>query len=362
LYSNLNLFLTDTVFFTARTILAFFKNYGVIFSVSQEEAAYVVAAISDNYGKDSTQLKKWSANSKRLSLAKSQDGGVLTYGKFDEIGANVDTLNKVVSSKYEDVVKYLNNTMLQDLMDNQSEGNISNAGIDLSLVSYTGKSSNNNALMIPQAAAKTPNGIVCYGTAITTPDKVEYKPKPEIFEIPEKGQEIIKNLDSNLFATGKIELASTADIDSTIEEVNKILKDNNMSITAIVIESSASGDRPVGGKSGYPNDKADLSKYPIGTPYIPKSSTESGNAGLAFGRGETIKKYLTSKGFNQTITVSPMIQTGGDQAQYAKIKFILYKIDKPREVITSTELEKIVTAGTRTELGDTLQITMYRRV
>ena len=78
----------------------------------------------------------------------------------------------------------------------------------------------------------------------------------------------------------------------------------------------------------------------MGTPYLPKSAAESGNAKLAFDRGATIKSKLGQ--LSVPVSVKAMIQDGGDAAQYAKLIVTIEMTDKPAQQLTKQELDNIL--------------------
>jgi hypothetical protein len=162
-----------------------------------------------------------------------------------------------------------------------------------------------------------------------------------------------------MFATGKVTLADATEVDKAVAELSSLSQDKNIKITGITIQSSASGDRGVGGKSGYPNeaDKA-ANKYPYGKPYRPKSASESGNAALAFGRAETIKAKL---GNLAPITIDAVIQNGLDDAQYANIIVTIEKVDQPAQSLSKQDLQNILLKPKSTQnLQGTKQITQFK--
>jgi hypothetical protein len=185
-----------------------------------------------------------------------------------------------------------------------------------------------------------------YGTVKTTPARSKQEIVTTTWVVPETGSDIVKMIPGTMFDTGKITLKNSTELDKAIAELNALVNEKNTKITSIVVESSSSGDRRVGGKTGYPNGDADIKKYPIGAPYMPKSANESGNAALAFGRGETIKNKLSGLG---PVTIKPMIQTGGDAAQYAKLIVTIRKVEAPEKELSSTEIKNILLSKASTE-------------
>jgi outer membrane protein OmpA-like peptidoglycan-associated protein len=338
--------------------LKVFQQNNVIFSVTQDDAAKVVAYHTMSTKRDSIEPITFSKRT--LSLPKSTSGNVKTYGVFSPTGAPVNTLTTISESTYNNIVLYLNNLMLLQLM-KPDESVKTTAGIKISLIN-PGKQG--TVLSIPKSfETRQTEGLHCYGTMRTTITKEPANTNPTILTVPTTKPELVKKFDESLFVTNKITLANTSELDEMISELNTILQSNqNYKIKSIIIESSASGDRSVGGKSGYPNDQADLKKYPIGTPYRPKTATESGNAALAYGRGNTIKTYLESNNIGVVPTIDALIQTGGDQAQYAKVFIVLVDMSTGGKEISAPALKSIVTKVTQTNLQDTLQIAyLYRK-
>jgi hypothetical protein len=142
-----------------------------------------------------------------------------------------------------------------------------------------------------------------------------------------------------MFATGAITLSDPKELDAAIAELKALLADKNTVLGSIEIESSASGDKPVDGKNGYPAGTKP-GQYPLGKPYIVKAGETSGNAKLALGRGETIKEKLA--GLSNDIKVKAVIQDGGDNAQYAKLIVTAKKAGGASEVYTKDELNNLV--------------------
>ena len=261
---------------------------------------------------------------------------VLTTGQFltDRINNPGDDSQ---SSNYALVAEYCNNAtlirVLQFLNEKASRNSaayLPGAGYALSLAPET------NSV---QWARQGEYQMKLYGTAVTTSAASKQAVTTTTWEVPATGKTIVKKLPGTMFATGSATLSDSKELDSAIAELAALLADKNTKLAKIEVESSASGDKPVDGVSGYPKGSA-AGAYPMGTPYIPKAATESANAKLAFDRAEAIKAKLTTLG--APTTVKALIQDGGDAAQYAKLIVTVQKTDKPAETLTKTDLETIL--------------------
>jgi hypothetical protein len=307
--------------------LQILKDNGIIFSIDQTTAAYIIVA-NVGYRGDYPRLK---------ADIKVMDGPingekVLTTGIVTENGIS-EPNNPSAESNYLDIVKYANNFALYSVINFGNEG----GGV---LMFRNPKS---GTLYFKE---QTQDFVMLYGTVKTTPAQSKQEVVTTTWVVPETGSDIVKTIPGTSFTTGQITLKDSTELDKAINELNILVNEKNTKITSIVVESSSSGDRRVGGKTGYPNGDADLKKYPVGNPYLPKSANESGNATLAFGRGETIKNKLGGLG---PVTIKPMIQTGGDAAQYAKLIVTIRKVDAPEQVMSHSELKNILIKKASTE-------------
>jgi hypothetical protein len=307
--------------------LQILKDNGIIFSIDQTTAAYIIVA-NVGYRGDYPRLK---------TDIKVMDGPingekVLTTGIVTENGIS-EPNNPSAESNYLDIVKYANNFALYSVINFGNEG----GGV---LMFRNPKS---GTLYFKE---QTQDFVMLYGTVKTTPAQSKQEVVTTTWVVPETGSDIVKTIPGTSFTTGQITLKDSTELDKAINELNILVNEKNTKITSIVVESSSSGDRRVGGKTGYPNGDADLKKYPVGNPYLPKSANESGNATLAFGRGETIKNKLGGLG---PVTIKPMIQTGGDAAQYAKLIVTIRKVDAPEQVMSHSELKNILIKKASTE-------------
>ena len=319
------------------------EDNGMLFSVDNETAAYILAANSGSTKIVGTSLIP-------LNVGPEDSTKILTHGIIlpDKILKPADVS---AESNYEDIVKFLNNTALT-AWNGDTIGGTEFTGVGLSVFTDA-----NGSMDIKQM--KKGDFHAFYGTVTKSAAQSKQAVKTTVWTVPEQGKTIEKKLPGTMFATGEVTLADSTELDKAIAELNELIKDKNTKITAITVESSASGDRGVGGKSGYPSE-ADLAakKYPLGTPYLPKSAEESGNAKLAFGRAETIKAKL---GNLAPIAVKAMIQNGGDAAQYAKIIATVEKVDKPAQTLTKQELENVLLKKSSTEdLSQTRSIKLIK--
>jgi hypothetical protein len=305
--------------------LQIFKDNGIIFSIDQTTAAYILVA---NTG---IQAPRFKGDIKLMDSPNNTEK-VLTTGIVTETGIT-EPKNPSAESNYLDIVKYANNFALYSVINFGGEG----GGVEMYRNPQSG------TLFFKE---HTSDNVLLYGTVKTTPAQSKQEVVTTTWVVPETGSDIVKTIPGTSFVTGQVTLKDSTELDKAIAELTSLVNEKNTKITSIVIESSASGDRRVGGKTGYPNGDADIKKYPIGTPYIPKSANESGNATLAFGRGETIKAKLGNLG---PVTIRPMIQTGGDAAQYAKLIVTVRKVDKPEQVMSSSELKNVLLKKASTE-------------
>lgn len=324
-------------------IKSLLKKNGIIFGneISLQLAAQVLVTVF--LRQDATTVANgalsWLTKTADIKLMDSPENPelVLTTGIFDE-----DQITEIgdesASSDYYTIAKYCNNSAilkiakyLYTLRNHDTTKSIDGAGIPLSVDPNTGT--------LTWEFSAPDQQLKFYGTAVTTSAQSKQVATTTTWEVPATGKTIVKKLPGTIFATGKIELANPKDVDAAVAELLNLKSDPNTVITAIEIESSSSGDRPVDNVSGYPANTP-AGKYPLGTPYIVKPTDTSANANLAKGRGNTIKAKFSS--FGVTPTVKAVIQDGGDAAQYAKITITVNKKDKPSEIFTQTDLETIL--------------------
>ena len=304
----------------AKKIEQYFKDKGIKFSVDTLTVAQKLAA----YPKRMRTIGEGSTF--KLMDHPEDPTKVLTTGKILPYSIE-NPQDKSEASNYEDIILYNNNAQLLRFL-----------GVDLTWDKYREgiklqTDANGSAYFIEVATA------FLLGTVATQAAQAKQEVATITWEIPAEGKVLVKNLPGTMFATGEVTLADPAPLDGAINELNALLADKQTKITKIEIQSSASGDRGVGGVSGYPANTP-AGKYPLGTPYMPKAATESGNAKLAFGRAETIKAKLA--GLSAPITITPMIQDGGDAAQYAKIIATIEKVDKPGQVLSKQEISTLI--------------------
>ena len=307
--------------------LQIFRDNGIVFSIDQTTAAYIFV---NNSGLGNV-VPKFVRDIKVMDSPTNPEK-VLTTGFVSETGIT-EPNNPSAESNYLDIAKYANNFALYSMINYGQEGGGVVLNVNTVSGTLTAKELNNDQIWF-------------YGTVKTTAAQSKQEVVTTTWTIPETGSDIVKNIPGTSFETGKMNLKDSTELDKAIVELTSLVNEKNTKIASIVIESSASGDRPVGGKSGYPNDKADIAKYPIGKPYTPKNANESGNAALAFGRGETVKAKLGNLG---PVTIKPMIQTGGDAAQYAKLIVSIRKVDKPEQPMSKSELQNILLKKASTE-------------
>jgi hypothetical protein len=325
---------------------AILKNNGVIFSIPVEDAALILT----NYwlfGPDArfNDYDTWFSydgevgKPKVLKLNPSPDdpAKILSKGIFseDEI---VNPGDLSASSDYKEVALYCNNATLYIVSDylRQKMGDNTVVGIPKGGSLRLKIDVNNGYLDWTREYGST---FLFYGTAKTTQAQSKQTVTTLTWEVPPAGKTIVKQLPGTMFATGAITLSDPKELDAAIAELKALLADKNTVLGSIEIESSASGDKPVDGKNGYPAGTKP-GQYPLGKPYIVKAGETSGNAKLALGRGETIKEKLA--GLSNDIKVKAVIQDGGDNAQYAKLIVTAKKAGGASEVYTKDELNNLV--------------------
>jgi hypothetical protein len=317
-------------------VKTFLKKNGISFSCDTETAAYILAkhliwAYGDtsNNGLNETNTGFTQSETLKLMDYPEDPALVLTTGIFNEDRIEEPADNSL-GSDYATITKFLNNASLIAIA--QGGATYPNGrGYRLVIDPAT-----NSAKAVPNPD----KGLRFYGTSTTNPAMSKQEVNTTTWEIPAEGKTITKKLPGTMFATGAIELSNSKELDSAIAELKALLTDKNTKISRIEIQSSASGDRAGSdGKSGYPTTGSPTN-FPLGKPYKPKTPSESDNARLAFGRGQTIKAKLA--GLSGTITVTPMIQDGGDAAQYANLVVTIEKVTKAGATLTNSELSNLL--------------------
>lgn len=315
---------------------------GIIFSVTPEHAAAILTNLFITIKSTVKELTPatWLARTGEIKLMPHPEKPteVLTTGTFTNEVIN-DPGNPDQASKYENIALYCNNKSLSEIAYQMKyrKGALNGGGVMLE-VSPEGT--------LTWEGSVTGFKFKLYGTKTTTSAVSKEVATTTTWEVPATGKTIVKTLPGTVFATGQTTLANSKEVDAAVAELQNLKSDPNTQIIKIEIESSASGDRPVDGQSGYPaNTKPGTYKLG-GTPYIVKTTDTSGNAKLARGRGETIKAKFSS--FGVAPVIKSVIQDGGDAAQYAKITITVDKKGKPTEVFTKTDLETILSKPKQT--------------
>jgi len=323
---------------------AILKNNGIIFSIPVEDAALILtnywifgpdARFNDYNAK--TWFKK-SDGTVKLNPSPTDPSKILTKGVFteDEI---VDPGDESASSDYKEIALYCNNASLVIVADylKQKMGNNTRVGTPKGGSLRISTDVNDGCLKWTREYGSK---FIFYGTSLTTQAQSKQTVTTLTWEVPDTGKTIVKQLPGTMFATGQVTLADAKELDAAIAELKALLADKSTVLGSIEIESSASGDRPAEDKkSGYPAGTTP-GKYPLGKPYVVKPGETSGNAKLAFGRGETIKAKLA--GLSNDIKVKAVIQDGGDKAQYAKLIVTAQKAGGATQVYTKDELKNLV--------------------
>jgi hypothetical protein len=315
-------------------IKTFLKKNGISFSCDTETAAYILAKhLIGAYGtKSFNETNIGFTQSETLKLMDYPDDPnlVLTTGIFSEDRIDEPADNSL-GSDYATISKFLNNASLLT---------IAGGGYLYTTFGY-------RLVLDPTTnsakAIKNPDkGLRFYGTTTTNPAMSKQEVKTTTWEIPQEGKTITKKLPGTMFATGSIELSDSKELDAAIAELKALLADKQTKITKIQIQSSSSGDRPAAdGQTGYPTGTPGTN-YPLGKPYKPKAPTESGNAQLAFGRGQTIKSKLSSALGAINMPIEAQIQQGGDAAQFAKLIVTIEMVTKAGVSLTNSELNNLL--------------------
>jgi hypothetical protein len=316
-------------------IKTFLKKNGISFSCDTEMAAYILARhLIWVYGEEKfNETNIGFTQSETLKLMDYPDDPnlVLTTGIFNEDRIDEPADNSL-GSDYATISKFLNNASLIAI----AEGGVTypnGRGYRLMIDPTT-----NSA----KAISNPDKGLRFYGTTTTNPAMSKQEVKTTTWEIPQEGKTITKKLPGTMFATGSIELSDSKELDAAIAELKALLADKQTKITKIQIQSSASGDRPAAdGQTGYPTGTTGTN-YPFGKPYKPKAATESGNAQLAFGRGQTIKSKLSSALGAINMPIEAQIQQGGDAAQFAKLIVTIEMVTKAGVSLTNSELNNLL--------------------
>jgi hypothetical protein len=313
-------------------ILQKFKEYNVIFDdkLDIEEVAWLIA--DRNYKSDPNKVLARVGEPISVNMSPNDTSKILTHGKIlsDRI---ISPTNVNGESSYEDIIKFMNAYVVWQYL----TGNDTNAKSFVVPMGLSGETDANGSFAL-KLYGGTDSVIPFYGTMKTQNAQSKQQVNTTVWTIPAEGRDIVLPLPGTMFETGEVTIKDSSTLDKAISELNALRADKSTVIKSIVIESSASGDRGIGGVSGYPaGTKAGT--YPFGTPYTPKSAQESANAGLAFGRAESIKSKL---GNIAPTSVKALIQDGGDKAQYAKIIVTVEKTDKPAQQLSKQDLENIL--------------------
>lgn len=330
------------------------KRNGILFSCTPETAAAIMAVHTVDFNFKDYATPKGAAILNNTTLGTpsiklmdhpEEPSKVLTTGQFlpDRIEEPADDS---MASEYGNIAMFCNNSALLGWCQEEES-----PCYDLNLDKTT------NSLKWGQMPGWNTGWLRLYGTTKTSSAASNQAVKTTTWTVPAEGKTLVKNLPGTMFATGLATLADSKDLDAAIAELTALTADKSTKITRIEIQSSASGDRGVGGVSGYPKGSA-AGAFPLGKPYIPKEKTESGNAKLAFDRAATIQSKLTA--LNVPISVTAMIQDGGDAAQFAKLIVTIEMADKPAQTLTKQELDNLLLKPkTVTNLASTKELTRW---
>lgn len=330
------------------------KRNGIIFSCTPETAAAIMAVhINDFLFKDRSTPKGaqvlsntvLSTPSIKLMNHPEDPSKVLTTGLFlpDRIEEPADDS---MASEYQNIAMLCNNSALLGWCQ-EEESNCYELNLDRAT----------NSLKWQQLPGWDTPWLRLYGTTKTTSAASNQAVKTTTWTIPAEGKTLVKPLPGSMFATGAATLADTKDLDAAIAELTALVADKTTKITKIEILSSASGDRGIGGVSGYPKGTV-AGTYTVDKPYRPKSAAESANAKLAFDRGATLQSKLTSFGAPTSITA--LISDGGDAAQFAKLVVTIEMADKPAQTLSKQELENLLLKPkSTTSLASTKELTRW---
>ena len=329
------------------------KRNGIIFSCTPETAAAIIAVHESDFIFQKTSLPKaaqvmspvTSYESIKLMNHPEDPSKVLTTGQFlpDRIEEPADDS---MASEYQNVALFCNNSALLALCQDEE-----------SLSYHLNTDKNTNSLTWQAKGTYNLSWLNFYGTTKTTSAASKQAIKTTTWTVPAEGKTLVKPLPGSMFATGEATLADTKDLDAAIAELTALVADKTTKITKIEILSSASGDRGIGGVSGYPKGTA-AGTYTVAKPYLPKSAAESANAKLAFDRGATLKSKLTS--FGAPISITALISDGGDAAQFAKLIVTIEMADKPAQTLSKQELDNLLLKPkTVTDLAETRVLTRW---
>lgn len=328
-----------------------FKEYNIIFDdrVDIEDAAWLLAGYSGVT--DANRIVKKILEPIKLNVSPADKSKLLTHGTIlpDKI---INPTNVNGESEYENIIKFNNNYILWTIL---TGNDVSNNSF-VKPIGLTGVIDANGSFSFKENKATSTNDMVLLGTTRTSAAQSQQAIKTTTWTIPAEGKDIVLPLPGTMFETNKVEIRDSSTLDAAINELTTLIADKSNKIKSITIESSASGDRGVGGVSGYPAGTKP-GTYPLGKAYIPKTAQESGNAGLAFGRAESIKAKL---GNIAPTTVKALIQDGGDAAQYAKLIVTIEKVDKPEQALSKQELENILLK--KSEVTDFKALNSMQRV
>lgn len=320
-------------------VLNYFKENGILFSISQELAAVVYATSGIDLmlqRQNRRQFRK--AKSIKVNPGPQDPSKILTVGNINSMFIE-DTNNISAESDYIATAKYLNNLALAQV--NPNNNNSAPESVKARMLK-------NGAFDIVGPEGVT-SGTYFYATTTTTPAASKEVATTTTWTVPKEGRNIELPLPGATFKTGDVTIIDRTKLDAAVAELQTIIKNPKLKIKGITIQSSASGDQKVGGKSGYPAGQD--GRYPFGTPYRPKSESESGNARLAFGRAKSVAAAL---GNIAPVKIDAMIQDGQDKARYANIIVEVMDAGEPSKVLSKPELETILTRKKNVEdLGAT---------
>jgi hypothetical protein len=325
-------------------VLQKFEEYNILFDdkLDIEEVAWFIAnqtAFGRGQSDDPNKVLYKAPEPISVNTAPTDNTKILTHGTIlqDKI---LKPTNVNGESKYEDIIKFMNSYAVWQYLTGNDTGDKSS----VVPVGLTATVDTNGSLALALRKNDT-STIALYGTVKTENAQSKQQVNTTVWTVPAEGRDIELRLPGTMFATGEVEIQDSSKLDTAINELNALIADKSNKIKSIIIESSASGDRGVGGVSGYPaGTKAGT--YPLGKAYTPKSAQESANAGLAFGRAEAIKAKL---GNIAPASVKALIQDGGDAAQYAKIIVTIEKTDKPAQQLSKQDLENILLKKSETK-------------
>lgn len=322
-------------------VLAYFKQNGVLFSTSQENAA-IVYVNNQSFEFKRNLLRGFQTI--KVNPGPEDPSKILTVGNINSMFFE-NPQDQSAESDYIAAAKYLNSLTIAEV---NMQNNNSAAQ------SVLAKIAKNGAFDIAKTSYRSSN-FYFYGITTTTPAASKEVVTTTTWTVPNEGGFITLPLPGATFKTGDVTIIDRTKLDAAVAELQTISKDPKRKISNITIQSSASGDQKVGGKSGYPEGQE--GRYPLGTPYRPKSESESGNARLAFGRAKSVQAAL---GNIAPVKIDAMIQDGQDKARYANIIVKVDDVVDPAKVLSKSDLETILTRKKNVEdLGATRQYRVH---